>query len=126
MHWTIRIRLYTLSLLGLLAAAAVGVTGYWGVSKVQSATQQVYVTSSALRNHLEADMMRHALKADVLAALLAHDEKSKDRVLTDLAEHSNRFRQFLAKNNELGLSGDIKAQLSETQPVLEEYIKSAE
>lgn len=126
MHWTIRFRLYTLSLLGLFLAAAVGISGYLGVSKVQDSTQQVYITSSALRNHLEADMMRHALKGDVLAALLARDDKSKDRVLSDLAEHSSKFRQYLAKNNELPLSGDIKAQLQETQPVLEEYIKSAE
>jgi len=126
MHWTIRFRLYTLSVLGLLLAAAVGISGYWGVSKVQAGTQEIYVTSSALRNHLEADMMRHALKADVLAALLARDDKSKDRVLSDLADHSGKFRQYLSRNNELPLSRDIKAQLQETQPVLEEYIKSAE
>jgi len=47
-------------------------------------------------------------------------------VLADLADHSNRFRQYLSKNNTLPLSGDIKTQLQETQPVLEEYIKSAE
>jgi methyl-accepting chemotaxis protein len=126
MRWNIRTRLFTLSFLGLLLAMAVGASGYYGVSQVQSGIQEIYVTSSALRNHLEADMMRHALKGDVLAALLARNEKDKDRVLADLADHSNRFRQYLAKNNALPLSGDIKAQLQETQPVLEEYIKSAE
>ena len=59
-------------------------------------------------------------------ALLARDDKSKDRVLSDLADHSNKFRQYLTKNNELPLNAAIKAQLQETQPVLEEYIKSAE
>ncbi len=126
MHWTIRTRLFTLSFLGLLLAVAVGASGYFGVSQVQSGIQEIYVTSSALRNHLEADMMRHALKGDVLAALLARNDKDKDRVLADLADHSNRFRQYLAQNNALPLSADIKAQLQETQPVLEEYIKSAE
>src|SRR5580658_3514448 len=126
MRWTIRTRLFTLSFLGLLLAVAVGVSGYLGVSQVQSGIQEIYVTSSALRNHLEADMMRHALKGDVQAALLARNDKDKDRVLADLADHSNRFRQFLAKNNALPLSTEIKAQLQETQPVLEEYIKSAE
>src|SRR5258707_7015891 len=100
-----RTRLFTLSILGLLLAVAVGATGYFAVSQVQNGIQEIYVTSSALRNHMEADMMRHALKADVLAALLAHDDKSKDRVLADLADHSNRFRQYLSKNNTLPLSG---------------------
>ena len=100
-----------------MLAAAVGISGYSGVSKVQAGTQEVYVTSTALRNHLEADMMRHALKADVLAALLANDGKSKDRVLRNLADHSSKFRLSLSKNNDLPLSRDIKAQLQETQPV---------
>jgi methyl-accepting chemotaxis protein len=126
MRWTIRTRLFALSFLGLLLAMAVGESGYFGVSQVQSGIQEIYLTSSALRNHLEADMMRHALKGDVLAALLARDDKAKERVLADLADHSNRFRQYLARNNALPLNSDIKAQLQETQPVLEKYIKSAE
>ncbi|GEM_PF-403320 len=126
MRWTIRTRLFALSILGLLLAVAVGASGYFGVSQVQSGIQEIYLTSSALRNHLEADMMRHALKGDVQAALLAKNDKDKDRVLADLAEHSSRFRQYLQKNNALALSADVKAQLQETQPILEEYIKSAE
>jgi len=126
MRWTIRTRLFALSFLGLLLAMAVGESGYFGVSQVQSGIQEIYLTSSALRNHMEADMMRHALKGDVLAALLARDDKAKERVLADLADHSNRFRQYLARNNALALNSDIRAQLQETQPVLEKYIKSAE
>ena len=126
MRWTIRTRLFALSFLGLALALAVGASGYSGVSQVQSGIQEIYLTSSALRNHLEADMMRHALKGDVQAALLARNDKDKDRVLADLADHSNRFRQYLAKNNALPLSAEVKAQLQEAQPVLEEYIKSAE
>ena len=85
MRWTIRTRLFALSFLGLLLAVAVGASGYFGVSQVQSGIQEIYVTSSALRNHLEADMMRHALKGDVQAALLARSDKDKDRVLADLS-----------------------------------------
>jgi methyl-accepting chemotaxis protein len=125
-QFSIRTKLYALSILGLFLAVAVGVSGYWGVDQVQKGSEEINVTNAALRNHLEAGMMRDALRADLMAAFMARDAKAKDDVVNSLQDHSNRFRQALTRNKDLPLSGEIKAKLQEAQPVLEEYIKSTE
>ena len=58
---------------GLVAVIAltIGAIGYWGINRQTRELEGVVVTSLALRNHMEGDMMHDALRADVLAALHA-------------------------------------------------------
>jgi len=58
---------------GLMALIAliIGAIGYWGIARQTDELGGVVTTSSALRNHLESDMMHDALRADVLATLRA-------------------------------------------------------
>ena len=65
---------------GLMAAVAliIGAIGYWGIARQGSELDEVVVTSLALRNHLESDMMHDALRADVLGALRAARDNNKE------------------------------------------------
>ena len=126
MSWTIRNKLFGLSFAGLILALAVGLSGYWGVARTGAGLTEVSVTSTALRNHMVADMMHDALRADVLFALVADNAKDQALVSQLIDEHSKRFRDALAANKQLNIDPQVKAALEEVGPGLEEYIQSAQ
>ncbi len=126
MNLTIRTKLYGLSVAGLFFALAVAVAGYWGTSRVGQSLSDVFNTSSALRNHLEADMMHDALRADVLAALLADNAQQHAGVWGKVQDHSKRFRDALARNKQLPLPAEIKTAMDEIGQPLEDYIQGSE
>ena len=126
MDLTIRKKLYGLSLAGILFTLAVAVVGYWGSSRVGQSLGDVFTTSSSLRNHMEANMMQHALRADVMAALIAENPQQHAAVWSKVQDHSKRFREALARNKQLPLPAEIKTALDEVSPALEDYIQGSE
>ena len=110
-------------LLLVLAAASAGA---WGVISIDSAVSRASTTATALRNHMQADMMHDALRADVLAALLAAEEHaSLDGVNADLAEHVTSFEESLDANRALPLSDDIETTMADLDKPLAAYIAAA-
>jgi len=110
-------------------AFALGAIGYWGVVRLTDEVGNVVVTSQALRNHLEGDMMHDALHADVLSALRAAragNREDQARIRAAIAEHSRNFRDRIAANEKLVLNDDIAAALAGAGPKFDSYIKSAE
>ncbi len=125
MRLTIRARLVALVATMLALMLVLGGTGWRGMSAAGSGLQNVVVTGTVLRNHLEGDMMHDALRADVLASLLAQTDDEKREAKTQLQEHSQHFREMIAANNELA-TGDAREALSAVGPALNTYISSAE
>jgi methyl-accepting chemotaxis protein len=116
---------------GLMAAVAltIGAIGYWGISRQSTALKDVATSYLALRNHMEGDMMHDALRGDVLSALRAARNGSKDeftQIRADVAEHAKIFRDQVAANAALDLSDEIKTAMAEPKSVLDAYIASAE
>ncbi|MFD2883802.1 hypothetical protein ACFS4T_18205 [Pseudomonas lini] len=68
---SIKLRLFFL-LIGtsLLTALIVSLVSYLGNTRMAEAVSDNEVSMTALRNHLEADMMHDALRADVFSAML--------------------------------------------------------
>jgi len=129
MTLTLKQKLIILASLTAIFAGVIGATGYWGISRLSQGITDLLVANSALRNHLEGDMMHDALRGDVLAAFVAGDranQAEKDGVRKDLKEHANRFRSLLSENDKLPLSPAVKNDLAEAVPVLDAYIASAE
>ena len=125
MQLTIRARLSLLIALMLILMAALGINSYRELSSAESQIGQVVHASSVLRNHMEGDMMHDALRADVLAALLAESPSDWQAVTTNVADHSKHFREMISANNEIAPSS-IKSELTALSPVLDRYISNAE
>ena len=84
--------------------------------------------STALTNHLEADMMHDALRSDVLSATLAgikKDESAGKEVLKELDNHIGIFRTAIEKSEKLDLDDSTKAALASVDQPLNEYTKLA-
>ncbi len=75
-----------LVLMAALALLALGGVGYNGQRGLLDAIAAQVISSDALRNHMQADMMHDALRGDVTAALLAASTKD-DKALQLRAPH---------------------------------------
>ncbi len=126
---SIKLRLLLLIGTGVLTALIIGLVSYLGNGQMAHAVQDNDVSMSALRNHLEADMMHDALRADVLSAMLVglgKSTSSQAEVRSSLEEHTGHFRQMLGDNLKLPVNGTLKTALNQIKPSLDTYISAAE
>lgn len=126
---SIKLRLILLIGTGLLTALIMSLVGYLGNTQMAGAVNDNEVSMAALRNHLEADMMHDALRADVLSAMLVglgKSTSSKAEVRSSIDEHAARFREVLGNNLKLPVNDTIKTGLSKVKPSLDTYISAAE
>jgi len=114
--------------LSVVVSAGLGAVGFWGQTQLNDALAQNELSVTALRNHLEGDMMHDALRADVLAAfsLQAGDSAAADQVRQDLQEHAEWFKRTLSANAELPLPTHVQQAIAQSQPVLNAYIDAAQ
>jgi methyl-accepting chemotaxis protein len=126
---SIKLRLLLLIGTGLLTALIMSLVSYLGNTQMAQAVNDNEVSMTALRNHLEADMMHDALRADVLSAMvvgLGKSTSSKAEVHSSIEEHAAHFREVLGENLKLPVNDTIKAGLSKVKPSLDTYISAAE
>lgn len=126
---TIKLRLVLLIVTGLLTALVMSLASYVGNTRMSHAVQANEVSMTVLRNHMEADMMHDALRADVLSALLVGLGKStstRAEVTRSLQEHAEHFRQVLDENLKLPLEVTLKTSLEKIKPSLDVYISTGE
>ncbi|EZH83937.1 methyl-accepting chemotaxis protein [Ectopseudomonas composti] len=124
----IRQKMIASGVLSVAVAAGLGAVGFWGQTQLNGALAQNELSVTALRNHLEGDMMHDALRADVLAAFSveAGDQAAAEQVRQDLREHADWFKRALAANAQLPLPADIQQAIAQSQPALNAYISEAE
>lgn len=118
-------KLLLLSAIGIASSVLVTVGGMVGVRRMDNALTEALTVQTALRNHLEGDMMHDALRSDVLAALLANSAAEIQQASDDLAAHADRFRTTQQNNRSLGLPREIQDALARVGPDLEAYVLSA-
>ncbi|MBL0370801.1 HAMP domain-containing protein [Rhizobium sp. KVB221] len=110
-----------------LSGGATGI-GIWSAAKLTDNAEAVTQSSQVLHNHMQADMMHDALRADVLASLLAANPASgikMDAVKADLTEHESSFREMIAANKVLATDAATQQVLAGVETPLLNYIGSA-
>ncbi len=110
-----------------LAGGATGV-GIWSASTLSENNADVARSAQILRNHMQADMMHDAMRADVLASMLASNPAAgiaSDAVKADLAEHDASFREMIDANKALATDDKTKTILASVERPLLAYIASA-
>lgn len=110
-----------------LAGGATGV-GLWSAATLADNNAEVARTADVLRNHMQADMMHDALRADVLASMLAANPAAgitTDAVKADLNEHKASFREMIEANKRLATDKSVQEVLVKVEAPLLKYIDSA-
>jgi methyl-accepting chemotaxis protein len=108
---------------------AVSAVGWWGALRLQEGTARSVMIASALRHQVEADMMHDALRADVLAAIVATEAdkaENEQQIRGDLAKHIENFREQIAANRALPLPDDVRKALSDVEAPLAAYMEGAD
>ncbi len=80
MKWTIKRRLFGLSVTGVIFLACVSAAGYWGITAVQKTTTQVAAIGMAIRNHIEAGMYNDMSREDVYAICTKKGQDQRDAI----------------------------------------------
>jgi methyl-accepting chemotaxis protein len=123
MRWTIRRKLFGLTICGLAFVAAVSATGYWGISSVAKTTVEVASTSSAIRNHIEAGVYNDLARADVSAVFTAKGDEQQNKV-DDFDQHNKLLQDRISKARSFAFDPASRAMLDDEQQVLEQYMKA--
>ncbi len=126
MTFTIKTRLFALTSLTLVMMLVLGATSYRSLNGAGSGISQLVGSSDILRNHLEADMMHDALRADVLAALLATSDAELREADASSLEHVGHFRQMVRENQLKASTDDVRSALDGVSAPLEQYIQMGE
>jgi methyl-accepting chemotaxis protein/methyl-accepting chemotaxis protein-1 (serine sensor receptor) len=113
---------------GLLGATMIAGTAMLQHRQAHDQRERQALIETALRLHVDSDMMHDAIRADVLSAVLAarnQDAAAGRQAQEELGEHASRFRNNLEANAQLPLDPEVAANLAEVRPALEAYIASA-
>jgi methyl-accepting chemotaxis protein len=127
--FTIRQRLFALSLCCLAFIVVVAVTGFLAVRDLSQVKDEIAVNGSALRDQLTADMVHEGLQADVFAALFASERKETGReaeMKKAAQEDIETFRESMKQLEAAPLNAQVKQALAKLMPTVEAYLKISE
>ena len=126
MKMGIRSRLYSMVAVVLLLMLVLGISSWISMNHADDSLIDVLQTNHSLQLHSDADMMHDALRADVLAALLAQSPAEHDEANTSLKRHVQHFKDVLAENEKLSSNVDVRTALNAVRESLNKYIDNAE
>jgi methyl-accepting chemotaxis protein len=125
MQWTIKERLFSLTISGLMLVAAVSATDYWGIKSVENATMQVAASGTAIRNHVEAGMFNDLTRDDI-STILTKKGGEQQNIVENLALHSKMMAEHIAKARALVTDPSVQSTLEEERQLVEHYLSATE
>ena len=125
MHWSVNQKVGGLVVVVALIMASFAAVVFAEFQRNSAREADLLIISKALTNHLQADMMHDALRADVLAARLTEGRGSGE-VQRGLEGHVAAFRAAIEANASLPLDAPTRAALAKVRQPLGEYIAAAE
>lgn len=120
MRLTIRTQLFGLTGTALGFLAAVGATGYWGISAVQKSSAEVAATGEAIRSHAEAPSFVDMTREDFSSVVHKTGQDRQDS-LDNLAVHSQVLGQRISAARDAVTAPALKADLNEEVSLVEKY-----
>jgi methyl-accepting chemotaxis protein len=127
--FTIKLRLLASNLATIAFVLIVGHMGYLAVSELDAAMDAISINGSALKDQMAADQAHDALRADVLAALLAGadaNDAERAEAKRNGAEHIAQFRKLMASMDKQATDPKIRRAVDQVKPDVDAYLQSAE
>jgi len=123
MQLTIRTKLFGLTATGLVFVAAVGATGYWGMTSVEKGTGEVAATGSAIRNHIEAGVYNDLTRTDTSAVFTAKGDDQQNAA-EEFAQHGKLLQDRIAKARGFATDPASRSMLDYEIQLTDQYVKA--
>ncbi len=126
---TIKLRLLASNFTAIGFVALIGVIGFLAVTRLDQAMDRIASNGALIKDQMAADQVHDALRADVLAALLAGADGSaeeRDAARRDTAEHIALFRKLLGDIDKDTADPALRAAVAKVRPDVDAYLKGAE
>jgi methyl-accepting chemotaxis protein len=126
---TIRLRLLLTNAVAVGFVMVVGGVGYLAVNALDDAMDAISDNGAVMKDGMAADQVHDALRADVLAGLLAGADGSaaeRDAVRHDTGEHLALFRKLMASMDKRTVAPDVRRAMEAMRPDVDAYLTSAE
>jgi methyl-accepting chemotaxis protein len=114
--------------LGALMAMAVGGIGWINSQRQAETLTEVLSATESVRKSMDGDMMHDAIRADVMAGMLAAtrlDPPALDQAVKALDEHAERFVSVMNGIDRHERDALVRARLQETLPRVQAYVDAA-
>ncbi len=129
MFATIKSQLILFGAASAVFITALGATSLYAVREQRSALATTTRDALAMRHHQHGDLMRDALRGDVLAGVMAARAGQADGIAAaarDAAAHAREWKSSLAVNQATPLTPEIDAALKALHPEVLAYIAQGE
>lgn len=123
---TIGKKLATLGLVGLGLLSLLTGGAFIGSYRIANGIGQTALVTTALRNHMEGDMMHDALRADVIAVFASEGADDLDKAASDFKEHGADLRKYLSENEALPLGSEIHSAIADSAVACNAYLATGE
>jgi methyl-accepting chemotaxis protein len=120
MRLTIRTQLFGLTATGLVFLAAVGATGYLGITAVEKTAAEASATGAAIRNHVQAPPLLAMTREDFSEAVHKTGQDRRDS-LNNLAVHSEVMAQRIGAARDAVTAPDLKQDLNQEVRLTDKY-----
>jgi len=125
MHLTIKQRLLLSNVATLAFVAIIGLIGYLAVGRLDAAMDGVTTNGVAIKDQLQADQAHDALRADVLAAMLAStqdDAAQQKQAQQDSTEHAALLARLLDSMESHAADPALKQAMAQVRPDAAAYL----
>ena len=126
---TVKLQLILLTALIVTTLLLVGGTGYLGTAKQGETLFDMDIKMSAVKYQLQADMMHDAIRSDVMTALYsaqAGDSDSQIGIEEEFTDHAEKLQSNVTNTLDMEVSPEINGQIEGVQPLIDEYVASAQ
>src|SRR5215204_3806275 len=109
---SLRGRFTAVATLSAVLVVAFALVSFRGLNDLQNSNTQLQRIAQIVQRHVHADMMRDAIRGDLLALRVAKVDKEEagiETARTDFAQHSTAFRQDIDANLTEEVPGSVKA-----------------
>ncbi|WP_416356804.1 methyl-accepting chemotaxis protein [Aureimonas phyllosphaerae] len=125
---TVRQKLLAISVAVLFLIVGGMGLGLWSTGRLGAALDASDTAGDIMQNHMQADMMHDALRADVLSAIVGQTGEYKidlAKVRAETAEHVADFQAAIERNRQLATAAEIRGVLDALTAPLQDYSAAA-
>jgi methyl-accepting chemotaxis protein len=123
MQFTIKAKLFSLTVGGLVFVAGVSATGYWGITTIEKTTADVAATGSAIRNHIEAGVYNDLTRSDTSAVFTAKGDEQQNKI-EEFGQHCKLLQDRIAKARGFAVDSSSGAMLDNEKQLTQQYISA--